>query len=71
MPGFPVPYCLGCLMDALANGPHSSTPRSPRKSRTIRAEDELWDAALRKADERGEVLSEEVREFLQRYAKMW
>lgn len=42
--------------------------RSPRRPKSIRVEDDLWDAALKKADERGEVLSEEIRKFLQRYA---
>jgi hypothetical protein len=30
-------------------------------------EDELWRAAHAKADERGEILSEEIRKFLERY----
>ena len=43
------------------------TPRPPRKPRAVRVEDDLWDAAMRKAEERGEILSEEIREFLKRY----
>ena len=43
------------------------TPRQPRKPRAVRVEDELWDAAMRKAEERDEVLSEEIRAFLKRY----
>lgn len=43
------------------------TPRPPRKPRSVKVEDELWDAAKRKADERGEVLSEVIRAFLKRY----
>lgn len=44
------------------------TPRRPpRKPRSIRVEDELWDAALRRAEERGDVLSEVIREALKRY----
>lgn len=43
--------------------------RPPRKPRAVRVEDPLWDAALEKAAERGEVLSEEIRRFLQRYVK--
>lgn len=41
-------------------------PSTP--TRTIRVSDELWQAAMDKADERGEVLSEEIRKFLERYA---
>ena len=43
--------------------------REPRKPRSVKVEDDLWAAALAKADERGEVLSEEIRKFLTRYAK--
>ena len=42
-------------------------PRPPRKARAVRVEDELWDAAMRKAEERGDVLSEVIREALKRY----
>jgi hypothetical protein len=35
----------------------------------VRVEDDLWHAAQTKADERGEVLSEEIRKFLQRYIR--
>ena len=42
-------------------------PRPPRKPRAVRVEDELWEAALRKADARGEILSEVIREALKRY----
>ena len=45
------------------------TPRPPRKPRSVKVEDDLWAAALAKADERGEVLSEEIRKFLARYVK--
>lgn len=41
--------------------------RQPRKARTVRVEEDLWLAALAKADERGEVLAEEIRKFLKRY----
>jgi len=44
------------------------TPRPPRKARAVRVEDELWEAAQAAAERRGEVLSEEIRKFLQRYA---
>ena len=43
------------------------TPRAARKNRTVKVEDDLWDAAIRKAGERGDVLSEEIRAFLKRY----
>jgi len=41
-----------------------NTPR-----RTIRVPDRIWIAAQAKAAERGEVLSEEIRKFLERYAR--
>lgn len=37
------------------------------KSKALRVPDELWTAALAKADERGDVLAEEIRKFLERY----
>jgi len=43
--------------------------RPPRKPRSVKVEDDLWAAALAKADERGEILSEEIRRFLARYVK--
>jgi len=43
------------------------TPRPARRPRSVKVEDELWDAAMRKADERNEVLSEEIRAFIKRY----
>jgi len=45
------------------------TPRPPRKARAVRVEDDLWDAAMRKAEERGDVLSEVIRAFLKRYVR--
>lgn len=45
------------------------TPRPPRKPRSVKVEDELWDAAMRKAEARGEILSEVIREALKRYVK--
>jgi hypothetical protein len=41
--------------------------RPPRKSRNVRVEDELWDAAQRAADEQRHVLSEQIRYMLQGY----
>lgn len=43
--------------------------RPPRKPRSVKVEDELWAAAKAKSDERGEVLSEVIREALKRYVK--
>lgn len=45
----------------------ATVTRPPRPARSIRVEDQLWDAALDKAGERGEVLSEEIRKFLTTY----
>ena len=45
------------------------TPRPPRRPRSVKVEDELWEAAKRKAEERGDVLSEEIRKFLHRYVR--
>ena len=43
--------------------------RPARRPRSVKVEDELWTAALAKADQRGEVLSEEIRKFLERYIR--
>ena len=45
------------------------TPRPPRRPRSVKVEDDLWDAAKAKADERGDVLSEVIREALKRYVR--
>lgn len=42
-------------------------PKTPR--RTIRVSDELWSKAARRADEKGETLSEAIRKFLERYSR--
>lgn len=44
-------------------------PREPKKNRVIRVQDSLWNAATKRADERGETVSEAVRRFLVRYSK--
>ena len=44
--------------------------RPPRKPRSVKVEDELWSAAHAKANERGEILSEEIRAFLKRYVAL-
>lgn len=41
--------------------------RPPRRPRSVKVEDSLWDEAKAKADERGEVLSEVIRDALKRY----
>lgn len=43
--------------------------REPMKPRQIRVRSPLWEDALVAADERGEVLSEEIRKFLEHYVK--
>jgi hypothetical protein len=43
--------------------------REPIRAKSVRVPDALWLAAQKKADERGEVLSEEIRKFLERYVK--
>ena len=45
------------------------SPRPPRRPRSVKVEDDLWDAAMRKAEERGDVLSEVIREMLKRYVR--
>lgn len=36
---------------------------------SFRVEDELWEAAKKRAEERGETLTEALRKFLRRYTK--
>ena len=43
--------------------------KEPMKSRVIRIPDHLWEAAKKRADERGETVSEAVRKFLERYTR--
>lgn len=45
----------------------ANQPKTP--NRAVRVPDELWFAALRVADDRGEVLAEEIRKFLERYVR--
>lgn len=47
----------------------SVTPRLPMVRATFRVPPLLWLEAQRKAEERGDVLSEEIRKFLQRYVR--
>lgn len=44
-----------------------NAPGTPR--RTVRVPDEVWEAAQRKAEEKGDNLSEVIRKALERYAK--
>ena len=41
-------------------------PKTPHKS--IRVDPELWEAAKREAEWRGETISDAIREFLRRYS---
>ena len=50
-----------------AHGGHM--PKQPMKSRVIRVSDQLWAAAMKRADEKGETVSEAVRKFLARYSR--
>jgi hypothetical protein len=43
--------------------------KEPMKSRVIRMPDGLWRAAQKRADERGETVSQAVRKFLERYVR--
>lgn len=46
------------------------TPNSPKTPmHSFRVEDELWEAAKKRAVERGETLTEALRKFLRRYSK--
>lgn len=45
-------------------------PNQPKTTaRTVRVGDELWTAATKRAEERGESISEAVRAFLKRYSR--
>ena len=43
--------------------------REPIRAKSVRVPDGLWRDAQTKADERGEVLSEQIRRFLERYVR--
>ena len=45
------------------------SPRDPMKARSLRVSDKAWEAALEAAERKGEVLSEEIRKFIERYGK--
>jgi antitoxin component of RelBE/YafQ-DinJ toxin-antitoxin module len=44
-------------------------PRPTNPARAVRVEDELWEAAMERAAERGETVSEAIRKFLRRYTR--
>lgn len=44
-------------------------PKEPMKNRVVRVPDRVWEAAKKRADEKGETVSEAVRKFLERYAR--
>jgi hypothetical protein len=41
--------------------------KRPMRPRAVKVDDETWSAAMRAASARGEILSEEVRQFLVEY----
>ena len=43
--------------------------KEPMKNRVVRVPDKLWAAAMARADEKGETVSEAVRKFLERYTR--
>lgn len=43
--------------------------KEPMKNRVVRVSDRVWEAAMKRADEKGETVSEAVRKFLERYAR--
>jgi predicted HicB family RNase H-like nuclease len=44
-------------------------PRPGTRAHNIRITDELWEAAIAKAESRGETVSEVIRRALERYVK--
>ena len=44
-------------------------PKTSNPARAVRVEDELWRAAMEKAAERGETVSDVIRRALERYTK--
>jgi predicted transcriptional regulator len=49
----------------------ANQPRPGNPARAVRVEDELWDAAMVIATERGETLSDIMRDALRRYVKRY
>jgi predicted HicB family RNase H-like nuclease len=54
---------------ARAFGYDGDMPKEQKENRTVRVQPKLWQAALARADERGESLSEAIRRFLERYVR--
>lgn len=52
-----------------SGGPVPNQPRKDNPARAIRIPDDLWEKAKRRADEKGETVSEAVRKFLERYTR--
>jgi predicted HicB family RNase H-like nuclease len=46
-------------------------PSKGTTRRTIRVDDDLWNAALAAAEARGKSLSEDIRDLLEQYVKDW
>jgi antitoxin component of RelBE/YafQ-DinJ toxin-antitoxin module len=44
-------------------------PKEPMEKVSLRVPRRLWEAAMVRADERGETVSEAVRKFLERYTR--
>jgi len=44
--------------------------RDPMKPRSFRVSDKAWASALEAADEKDEILAEEIRKFVERYPKI-
>lgn len=53
------------MTDTLGHVPNK--PKTPLHS--FRVEDALWEAAKRRAEERGETLADALRRFLRRYTR--
>lgn len=47
----------------------ANQPRKENPARAIRVQDELWEAAKKRAAEKGETVSEVVRRALERYVR--
>lgn len=71
MTGVMTPAYLGVMTpDAPVMTPSSltSVPNKPKTPlHSFRVDDELWDAAKKRAEERGETLADALRAFLKRY----
>lgn len=59
------PAIIGDMTSRVARVPNQ--PKTPLHS--FRVDDELWEAAKARAEERGETLADALRKFLRRYTK--